>query len=268
MKYNKITPFLKWAGGKRWLTGKLDDYLPKSYNNYIEPFLGSGAVFFSLEPKTSILSDVNQSLILTYNTIKEDHVGVYNRLQEHAVKHCNDYYYEVRNQEYQNKIELAARFIYLNRTCFNGLYRVNLKGQFNVPIGSKDKVILETDNFKKTADALANAEIINSDFEIVIDRAMEGDLVYIDPPYTVKHNNNGFVKYNEQMFTWADQVRLSKAIKRASDRGAHVILSNADHQSIRDLYLEFGKIDSLSRNSVIASDPLNRGKYSEILVTL
>ncbi|MGJ1190761.1 DNA adenine methylase [Sphingobacterium siyangense] len=267
MKYNKITPFLKWAGGKRWLTEKIIDYLPESYNKYIEPFLGSGAVFFSLEPKTSILSDVNQSLIITYNTIKEDHVAVYNRLLEHSKKHCSNYYYEIRNQISQDKIELAARFIYLNRTCFNGLYRVNLKGQFNVPIGSKDKVILETDNFKKIADALANSEIINSDFEFVIDQAMEGDLVYIDPPYTVKHNNNGFVKYNEQMFTWADQVRLSEAIKRASNRGAHVILSNADHESIRDLY-SFGKICSLSRNSVIASDPLNRGKYSELLVTL
>lgn len=268
MRYNKITPFLKWAGGKRWLTGKIDDYLPESYNNYIEPFLGSGAVFFSLEPKLSILSDVNQSLILTYNTIKEDHAAVYDRLLEHASKHCSDYYYEIRSLEYQDNVELAARFIYLNRTCFNGLYRVNLKGQFNVPIGSKDKVILETDNFKKTAAALANAEILYSDFEAVIDRATEGDLVYVDPPYTVKHNNNGFVKYNEQMFTWADQVRLSEAIKRASDRGAHIVLSNADHQSIRDLYNEIGNINALSRNSVIASTALNRGLYSEILVTL
>lgn len=225
-------------------------------------------MFFSLEPKNSIISDVNQSLILTYNAIKKDHSAVYNILLEHAARHNTEYYYEIRSKVFENDADIAARFIYLNRTCFNGLYRVNLKGQFNVPIGSKDKVILETDNFERTAKALENAEIVNSDFECIIDRAVDGDPIYIDPPYTVKHNNNGFVKYDEQMFTWADQVRLSKSIKRASDRGAHVILSNADHQSIRDLYLEFGKIDSLSRNSVIASDPLNRGKYSEILVTL
>lgn len=268
MKDNKIIPFLKWAGGKRWLTEKMLDYVPKSFNNYIEPFLGSGAIFFSLLPKTAILSDVNQSLILTYNAIKDDPEAVYERLREHASKHTPDYYYTIRSHEYTDIFDLAARFVYLNRTCFNGIYRVNLKGQFNVPIGSKDKVLLESDNFLSIAQALKNVEIINSDFEIVLNLAKDGDLVYVDPPYTVKHNNNGFVKYNEQMFTWEDQIRLSRAVRRASERGAKVILSNADHQSIRELYESFGNVNSLTRNSVIASDPSNRGKFSELLVVL
>lgn len=267
MKKNKITPFLKWAGGKRWLSEKITDFIPESYNKYIEPFLGSGAIFFSILPQDAILSDINPSLILTYNAIKKNHQAVYDRLKQHASKHCATYYYSIRSTEYDNIFDLAARFIYLNRTCFNGIYRVNLKGQFNVPIGSKDKVILESDDFEQIAYSLANAEIINSDFEIVINRAKQGDLVYIDPPYTVKHNNNGFIKYNEQMFTWDDQIRLSEAVKRANLRGAHIILSNADHQSIRALYNDF-EIKSLSRNSVIASSPSNRGKYSELLVLL
>lgn len=268
MKKKNVTPFLKWAGGKRWLTKNLEDHLPSEYNNYIEPFLGSAAVFFYLTPEKSVLADINENLINTYNAIKQDHTAIYDRLIEHNKKHNADYYYHIRSLEFTDPLDSAARFIYLNRTCFNGLYRVNQKGQFNVPIGSKDKVVLDTDDFESIADHLHKAEILHSDFEPIIDRAQEGDLVYIDPPYTVKHNNNGFVKYNEHMFTWDDQIRLSEAIKRASNKGAHIVLSNADHQSIRDLYFEVGNINSLSRNSVIASDPLNRGKYSELLVTL
>lgn len=268
MKNKNITPFLKWAGGKRWLTKRLEDHLPKKYNNYIEPFLGSGAVFFHLKPKTSVLADINENLINTYNAIKKDHTAIYDRLIEHNKSHNADYYYHIRSLEYTDPIDSAARFIYLNRTCFNGLYRVNQKGKFNVPIGSKDKVILDTDDFESIAYQLKKAEILHSDFEPIIERAQEGDLVYIDPPYTVKHNNNGFVKYNEHMFTWDDQVRLSNAIQRAGERGAHILLSNADHNSIRDLYQPFSKIDSLSRSSVIASDPQNRGKYSELLIKI
>lgn len=268
MKKKKVTPFLKWAGGKRWLTAKIQDYMPQSYNNYFEPFLGSGAVFFSLTPSSSVLADINPHLILTYNAIKEDHVAVYERLIEHSENHNTKYYYHIRSKEYADRFDLAARFIYLNRTCFNGIYRVNQKGKFNVPIGSKDKVILDTDDFESIAECLKNAEILQSDFEIIINRAQTGDLVYIDPPYTIKHNNNGFVKYNEQMFTWDDQMRLSRAIERASERGVNIIVSNADHQSIRDLYFSLGEINSLSRSSVIASDPMNRGKYSELVIML
>lgn len=263
-----ITPFLKWAGGKRWLTKKMPDYFPENYNNYFEPFLGSGAVFFSLLPENAVLADINPSLILTYKAIKENHKAVNERLLEHSKNHNTEYYYHIRSLEYTNPYDLAARFIYLNRTCFNGLYRVNLKGQFNVPIGSKDNVILRTDNFEKIAKCLSKAEILHSDFEAIVDRAEQGDLVYIDPPYTVKHNNNGFVKYNERMFTWEDQIRLSNAVKRANERGVHVIISNADHNSIKELYSSIGEINLLSRSNVIASDPANRGKYSELLIKI
>ncbi|MGE6220699.1 DNA adenine methylase [Nubsella zeaxanthinifaciens] len=263
----KITPFLKWAGGKRWLTSSFKEYLPTSFNNYIEPFLGSGAVFFSLQPKRAILSDINLPLINTYKSIQADYEKVYSKLVEHSNNHSEQYYYETRAKIYEDPFDLAARFIYLNRTCFNAIYRVNRKGEFNVPKGSKNSVLLETDNFQQVSCLLKNTKIEYSDFEPIIDGAEKNDLIYVDPPYTVKHNNNGFVKYNEKMFTWQDQERLSQSLIRAQARGAKIIVSNADHLSIRELYQENCSIIPLKRSSVIASDPNNRGQYSEVIIT-
>jgi len=165
-----------------------------------------------------------------------------------------------------SSLQKAARFIYLNRTCWNGLYRVNKKGEFNVPIGTKSKVIMESDNFQEISRMLKNMEIYVSDFEVTIDKATSGDFIFIDPPYTVKHNLNGFLKYNETIFSWEDQVRLQKSVKRAINRGVSVLILNADHNSIIDLYKDTGKMIKLERASVIAGDSGARGIYSELAI--
>lgn len=259
------TPFLKWAGGKRWFTSRYLDSLPKTYNRYIEPFVGSGALFFALEPKEAVIGDINKPLIETYMAIKDNWELVLEHLQTHSVSHSKEYYYSVRATLPETIHQRAARFIYLNRTCWNGLYRVNKAGNFNVPIGTKTNIILDTDDFKKLAELLENTTIMHSDFEAIIDSAQEGDLVFADPPYTVKHNNNGFVKYNEDMFKWEDQVRLRDAIVRATERNVKIIVTNANHSSIVELYSNF-KRKVISRASVIAASSNNRGKYEELII--
>lgn len=260
-----LTPFLKWAGGKRWLEQYLSTRLP-TFNRYIEPFLGSGATYFRLKPKTAVLADLNSELITTYQAIKDDWNKVLGHLKKHHGRHSHSYYYQMRAQKPRSAAGRAARFIYLNRTCWNGLYRVNLRGEFNVPIGTKTNVLLTTDRFDKISELLSSAELLSSDFESVIDRAEENDLIFADPPYTVKHNLNGFVKYNEKLFSWDDQIRLRDALMRAKKRGAHIILTNADHWSIRKLYKTHFQMHSIDRQSVIAASNSNRGICSELLI--
>lgn len=229
-------PFLKWAGGKRWFVKKHPDLFPAEYNRYIEPFLGSGAVFFHLQPKKAILGDLSEDLIETYQAIKDDWKNVYRHLKVHHKKHSEQYYYKIRDANYRSNTTKAARFIYLNRTCWNGLYRVNMRGEFNVPIGSNNNVLHDDDCFNEASLLLQNAKLKSVDFEDLIDKAVEGDLLFIDPPYTVRHNYNAFVQYNEKLFSWADQERLFYAVKRAQNRGAHVIGTNAYHSTVRKLY--------------------------------
>lgn len=259
------TPFLKWAGGKRWFTSRYLDILPQKYNRYIEPFVGSGALFFALEPQEAVIGDINKPLVETYMAIKDDWKLVLEYLRTHSTQHSKEYYYSVRATLPETIHQRAARFIYLNRTCWNGLYRVNRAGNFNVPIGTKTNIILDTDDFKKLAKLLENTTIMHSDFEAIIDSAQEGDLVFADPPYTVKHNNNGFVKYNEDMFKWEDQVRLRDAIVRATERNVKIIVTNANHSSIVELYSEFER-KVISRASVIAASNNNRGTYEELII--
>ncbi|UQI40951.1 DNA adenine methylase [Vreelandella venusta] len=261
-----VLPFLKWAGGKRWLVKDHPDIFPKKFNTYIEPFLGSGSVFFHLKPEQALLSDTNQELITTYKAIRNRNRKVRSLLEEYHQKHSKEFYYFMRAQTPQTQEEVAARVIYLNRTCWNGLYRVNLRGQFNVPIGTKKNVILDTDDFGTTAKLLRRSKISHSDFEAVIDKAEEGDFVFVDPPYTVKHNLNGFVKYNEKLFSWDDQVRLKESILRAANRGAKVLLTNANHESILDLYKLPNKTKVLKRSSVISGTSQHRGKYEELTI--
>ncbi|MFN9470234.1 DNA adenine methylase [Acidovorax sp.] len=263
---NRITPFLKWAGGKRWLVEKHGSMLAIEHNRYIEPFLGSGAVFFSLLPQKSILGDANTQLIETYSCLKTDWQKVQKLLSSHHKSHSSEYYYSMRSSVFKSAIERSAQFIYLNRTCWNGLYRVNKKGEFNVPIGSKSNVILESDDFESLSKALSTAELVAGDFEALIDRATSGDFVFVDPPYTVKHNYNGFVKYNENIFSWDDQIRLCNAVKRASTRGAKLVITNAYHESIRKIYKDVGKIIKLNRPSVIAGKSSARGRYEEMVI--
>lgn len=263
-----MVPFLKWAGGKRWLTGRLQEWLPAEYNVYHEPFLGGGATFFHLQPACAVLSDCNSDLIETYQAIREDPEGVRTALKAHDDCHTDEYYYLVRALNAGSPVERAARFLYLNRTCWNGLYRVNLKGEFNVPRGTKDQILLPHENFDRIAAVLRQAEIVCCDFERTIGRAGEGDLVYVDPPYTVKHNHNGFIKYNQSIFSWEDQVRLSKVCFAARSRGATVVVSNADHETVRALYDDADVLTSVSRASVIAGSSLARQKTTELVAVL
>lgn len=261
-----IVPFLKWAGGKRWLVNTFPDLINFSFNRYIEPFLGSAAIFFYLAPRNAILSDCNIELIETYQTIKDDWERVQMELQKHQIKHSKRYYYYMRQYSPRTPHTRAARLIYLNRTCWNGLYRVNLRGEFNVPIGTKKNVLLDTDDFPAISKLLENAELRVSDFEPVLDEAGRDDFVFVDPPYTVKHNLNGFIKYNEKLFSWDDQKRLRDAVERAVMRGAKIIVSNANHRSVRVLYRGLGTKIVLKRKAVLAGDASFRGHFEELLV--
>lgn len=262
----RIVPFLKWAGGKRWLADELANRI-NCEGRYIEPFLGGGAVFFGVQPERAILGDVNKDLTDTYRAIKGAWRKVLERLEHHQYAHSKEHYYAVRASVPEDRLDRAARFIYLNRTCWNGLYRVNLFGQFNVPIGTKTAVLMDSDDFSSISRLLKGAEILCSDFEALIDRARNGDVIFADPPYTVRHKFNGFIKYNESLFSWHDQVRLRDSLIRARDRGANIFVTNADHSSIRSLYEDHFHIESVERYSAISGRALTRGTYPELLIT-
>jgi DNA adenine methylase len=261
-----LIPFLKWAGGKRWFAERHLHLLPTEYERYLEPFLGSGAVFFSLRPGEGTLSDLNPDLIETYRAVRDSPDEIARLLGRHQQYHCKDYYYRTRSVKPLGKSELAAWFIYLNRTCWNGLYRVNLKNEFNVPLGTKTQVVMPTDNFEAIAKALSRITLETRDFEGLLDEARAGDFAFVDPPYTVKHNMNGFLKYNDRIFSWADQVRLRDAVVRASTRGVKVMVTNANHQSLRDLYGGVGEHRVLTRSSVLAADTSFRARVEELVV--
>ena len=261
-----VKPLLKWAGGKRWFVTSHGNLLPKRFNRYIEPFLGSGAVFFYLRPTKAILGDSNSELIDTYLAIKQNWRLVYRYLKEHHRMHSREYYYRMRSFKPISLASRAARFIYLNRTCWNGLYRVNQAGDFNVPIGTKSSVIFEEDSFDKVSESLQGATLHSCDFEKLMDMAGEGDFVFADPPYTVRHNNNSFIKYNEKLFSWLDQERLATSLKRAKDRGAQILVTNACNQSVRELYEADFQTLAVSRNSLISSRVETRKKCEELVI--
>ncbi|MBH1558467.1 Dam family site-specific DNA-(adenine-N6)-methyltransferase [Stenotrophomonas maltophilia] len=260
-----VLPFLKWAGGKRWLMPLALELQGHCDGTYVEPFLGSGAMFFGLRPPRALLSDSNTELVETYKAIATEWQAVRRKLAHHDRLHSADYYYTVRASRPTSLVGRAAKFIYLNRTCWNGLYRVNQAGIFNTPIGTKKRAVLDSDDFESVARLLEGAVLEEGDFETKIDRAGAGDLVFADPPYTVRHQFNGFIKYNEQLFSWADQERLRDALHRAKMRGAVVMCTNADHASIRELYEGDFRLFPLSRYSAIAGAGGVRGKYAEIL---
>jgi DNA adenine methylase len=263
-----MPPFLIWAGGKRWLVANHGEWLRHDAVRYLEPFLGSGAVFLHLSPKKAILSDLNEDLIAAYQSLRNDPHEVWRHLKAHQRKHSTEYYYHVRKQILRTPARKAARFIYLNRTCFNGLYRVNLQGVFNVPKGTKNKVILPNDDFPVVSKILQSATITSQDFLKTIAKAKEGDFLYVDPPYTVRHNNNNFLKYNENIFSWEDQKRLAKGLLRAAQRGASVFMSNADHPCIHDLYqAKIWQRITVSRFSGLASSSEHRKGTTELVIS-
>lgn len=262
----RLKPFLKWAGGKRWIVDRTEFTLPSFTGRYIEPFLGGGAVYFDLLPQRAILSDVNPWLIETYEAIKEEWPSVLALLKQHQELHSKEYYYQQRDAECSEKISRAAKFLYLNRTCWNGLYRENLRGKFNVPIGTKTRIIFEEEDFESISKSLAGAEITCCDFEVTIDQASDGDLLFVDPPYTTAHNMNGFVKYNQKMFSWDDQIRLRNSLVRAAKRGCRIVSTNAWHQSIYELYNDYARIVEVPRTSVISGSSRGRKITSESLI--
>lgn len=271
MKQNnrsQIAPFIKWAGGKRWFTSRYSHLFPSTYNTYYEPFLGGAAAFFALSPEKAHLSDLNEDLIGVYLAIQSDWKKLERELRKHQRGHSKKYYYKVRSSSPRTLITKAARFLYLNRTCWNGLFRVNLKGAFNVPIGTKTNVILDTDDFEATSKLLKGVSLSVNDFETTINKAEKGDLIFADPPYTVKHNKNGFLKYNEKIFSWDDQVRLRDSLFSAANRGVKIVLTNANHKTVRKLYSDFPKPTVVKRASVLAANSKFRAPIEELVVRL
>jgi DNA adenine methylase len=261
-----LAPFLKWAGGKRGFVSRCLHMVPERFGRYIEPFLGSGSMYFALKPKRALLSDLNSDLIDCYQAIKASPEAIVALLADHHQRHCEEHYYATRAVKPADPVERAAWLIYLNRTCWNGLYRVNRKNEFNVPIGTKTNVVLPTDDFSSTSRMLALAEIVNQDFETTLEAAKSGDFVFVDPPYTVKHNLNGFLKYNDKIFSWADQLRLRDTVVRAAERGAMVLVTNANHQSIREIYEGVGHLEVVGRASVLSGRAEHRVQTEELII--
>ncbi|WP_082538961.1 Dam family site-specific DNA-(adenine-N6)-methyltransferase [Lysobacter sp. Root494] len=260
------TPLIKWPGGKRALVPKLIEHFPARFNRYYEPFFGGGALFFALQPAKAVLSDINQDLINCYRRVKEQPDDLIKALKR--LRNSEEDYYRVRESKPRTELTKAARLLYLTRLSFNGIHRVNLRGEFNVPYGYKTHLdSVDDDLLRCTSDVLQNAKLEHGDFEETTAGAQPGDLVYFDPPYTVAHANNGFVKYNEHIFSWADQIRLAKHARALAAKGCHVFVSNAHHDSIDELYSGTRKI-VIERFSVIAASSTHRRKITESLFIL
>lgn len=260
-------PFLKWAGGKSWLVDTQKGLFPSSYGVYFEPFLGGASVFFALQPDKSVIGDVNPKLVNAYRVVRDFPKDIERKLQDYQALHSHEFYYQERAKAYSCEIDLAAQFIYLNRTCFNGLYRENLKGKFNVPIGTKTSVQLRHDDFDGASRALKNnVEIVHCDFEKLINKASEGDFVYVDPPYLNEGTQSGFVKYTSQVFDWDDQERLTKTLIAAKKRGVKLLVSGLKNIRLIETYQDLGKLIPVSRKTVIGGENKDRGQYTEIVV--
>lgn len=260
-------PFLRWAGGKTWLIKLWKDIVKeKNFNNYIEPFLGGGSIYFSLEHNhTAILSDINEELINTYKVVKEYPEELLNILSTY--ENTKEFYYYLREKKASTKIERAAIFIYLNKTSFNGLYRVNKNGKYNVPYGNRRNVDFGKQKILIASKVLKDAILLNGDFEKTLQYVHEGDLVFLDPPYTVSHNNNGFIEYNKNLFSLDDQYRLKDYIEKVKDKGAYCILTNAAHETIKEIFECKDTIYEWQRNSLIGGKGAKRGLISEYIFT-
>ncbi len=265
-------PFLKWAGGKRQLILQMYKYFPKNFNKYIEPFVGGGAVLFYLKPKFSIIIDINKELINCYNVIKDNVKELIELLKTH--KNEKNYYYKIRtldrDKERFNKlssIEKASRMIYLNRCCYNGLYRVNSKGQFNVPFGKyKNPNFCDEENLFAVSRALKDVEIIHGSFEICLEHAQEDDFVYFDPPYHPISRTSSFTSYTKENFGKDSQQKLFDVFKKLDKRGCKLILSNSYNEYIQDLYKEY-KIITLGARRAINCNAEKRGNIKVLLIS-
>lgn len=274
---NKPKPFVKWVGGKRQLLSqfrRLDLYPPDGFDaanaKYFEPFVGGGAVFFDLLPKKAMLSDLNNELITTYNVIKNDAEKLIVSLKKHKVE--KDYFLKVRAQNLSrlSDVSIASRFIFLNRTCFNGLYRVNSKGQFNVPFGRNGNPrICDEENLRKVSKALRYVDIAEGDYKRVLKNAKKGDFIYLDPPYYPRNKTSSFTSYTAQSFLEKEQIELRDTFDELSKRGCFVMLSNSDTPFINTIYSEIKEatITKVYAGRAINSHAGKRGKITEVLVT-
>jgi DNA adenine methylase len=257
--------FLRWLGGKRWIASKVVLSIRSlGYVGYREPFLGSGSVFFALRPESAVLSDINMDLINVYRQIQIGHKRVTELLNNMPVN--KTFYNRVRRMlSLGSDVERAAKFLYLNRTCFSGIYRVNKNGEFNVPFGGRDLgLFLKSDILAASSRMLSGIEVTHCDFEASIRGADAGDIVYCDPPYVGFENSEKFTRYNEKLFSWNDQVRLASSVACAIHRGAKVIMSNSNCTYVENLYRNCTKL-TLPRSSRLSANAEYRSDIKEAL---
>lgn len=274
---SKLKPIVKWAGGKTQLLSNIEELMPLEYNRYFEPFIGGGALFFNLKPEDAVINDFNSELVSTYLCFqdKKSYEKLVSILKLHEDNHSEDYYLQIRQLDRTEdfsklpKEEVAGRFLYLNKACFNGLYRVNSKGYFNVPSGKKDKVkIYDEINFKEIYHYFnrSNITVLNHDFEEVVKDAKKGDFVYFDPPYDTYDEKNSFTSYSKNGFGKDEQLRLANVFKSLNELGVNVMLSNHNTPYINELYKDFNITIVLAKR-MINSKANGRGNVEEVIIT-
>ena len=270
-------PFVKWAGGKRQLLVELEKSFPKQFGTYFEPFLGGGAVLFDLLAKKPNIkcsvSDLNSDLVLAYVTIRDKLGRLIESLENHSENYHNDstgYYYEIRKQEPKSQIEKVSRLLFLNKTCFNGLYRVNSKGKFNVPLGRyTNPNIMNRENLTTVSKFLQSDKIKIScqDFESILKDTKKGDFVYFDPPYQPVSDTANFTSYTHRDFTEDDLQRLADLANQLNSKGAHVLLSNSNTKIVKKIFSsKKWKIKEISVNRAINSNSQKRTGHKEVLI--
>lgn len=257
------TPVLKWPGGKRWLAPTLAHALGADLRGrYYEPFLGGAAVYLRLQPVSAVLSDINAELVDFYNALAADPEALLRAV--HRFSNTRICYYRVRSSEPRSAIGRAARFLYLNKTAWGGIYRLNRDGAFNVPFGNSDRAICSGKVVRAVARLFASASVVAADFEAQMSYTTKGDVIYADPPYTTLGQNNGFVRYNEQLFSWSDQQRLARAARAAKGRGAFVAVSGLWHHDMLGLYRGWWALQAV-RPSLVSRQPRARRRVAEVV---
>ncbi len=270
-------PFVKWAGGKRQLVDELLRRRPEKYHRFFEPFIGGGALFFSMKPENAYISDINEELIGLYTVVREEVDALIRELKKHEAKYRQgdpqEYFYKVRNIDREakyaswNPVRKAARFVFLNKTCFNGLYRVNSKGQFNAPFGFyKKPAIVDANNLRSCSKVLAATEIRHADFEAVLSVAQKGDLVYFDPPYVPLTSTANFTSYTGEGFDLDMQRKLREVCDELDRMGVRWMLSNSHTEFVLDLYKQYN-IQKVEASRAINCKAEGRGKVKEVIVT-
>lgn len=274
MRNSNIAPFVKWAGGKRQLLPQIRKRMPEKYNRYYEPFVGGGAVTFELLPANAVINDINRALINTYRQIRQvpqDFLREVNKIDEAMWEDGKEYYYAMR-QNYNDKLmkeefdpKLAALFVFLNKHCFNGLYRVNGKGLFNVPYNNSKSKSCDKDSILAISEYLKQINILEGDFQAACEQAGEGDFVFIDSPYAPL-NPTSFESYTKQGFDIESHQRLANLYDELTERGCRCMLTNHNTKLINELYGNKGyKIDVVSVKRMINSDASNR-KGEEVII--